>query len=67
MCLWCGGVGLGCVLRWVHIDVCGVAGDKVGVLWICDVPISYSETVDNGYGFAGPCAQVRGAGFWVSK
>ena len=67
MRLWCGRIGLCCVLRCVYVDRCEVTGNKVGVLWVCDVPISYAKAVDNGYGFAGPCAQMCGAGIWVSE
>ena len=76
MRLWCWGVfkgiyvdsdGLWCVFRWIYVDGFNGAGGEVRVFWICDVPVSYAETVDYGYGSAGPGAQMCGAGFWVSK
>ena len=60
-------MGLCCVLRCIYIDGFDGAGDEVGVLWVCDVPVSYAEMVDYGYGFASLGAQLCGAGFWVSE
>ena len=81
MCLWCRGVfrwahvnsdgacsgRLCCVFGWVYVKVFNGAVDIVRVFWICDVPVSYAETVDYRDGSAGSCAQVCSAGFWVSK
>ena len=79
MCLWCGVVfrgdyvdrdgagGLRCIFGWIYVNVFNGAGDEIRVFWVCDVPISYAETVDYGYGCTSPCTQVCGAGFWVSE
>ena len=61
------GVGLCCVFGWVYVDGFDGARGEVGVFWVCDVPVSYAKTVDYRYGSAGPCAQMCGAGFWVSE
>ena len=31
------------VLWWVDVDGCLVVKAKVGVLWFCDVPVSYAK------------------------
>ena len=82
MCLWCWGVfGRGHVdcdgvtrsvgsrvfFRRVYVDGFDSAGNKVRVFRVCDVPVSYAETVDYRYGCAGPSAQLCSAGFWVSE
>ena len=65
MCLWCGRMCQ--IFGWVYIDRYDGAGNEIGVLWVCDVPVSYAEMVDYRYGSTGPCAQMCGAGFWVSE
>ena len=74
MCLWCGGVGLwwvrvdrcegtGDVFRGVYVDRFGGVWFEIRVLWISDVPVSYTKVIGNGYGCASPCTQMCGAGF----
>ena len=53
--------------RWVYIDRYSGAGNEIGVLWVCDVPVSYAKAIDDRYGFASSCAQMCGAGFWMSE
>ena len=67
MCLWCGGVGRCRVFGWVYVDMYNGARSEIGMLWICDVPVSYAKVIDDRYGFASSCTQMCGTGFWVSK
>ena len=57
----------GDIFRGIYVDRFGGVGFEVRVLWISDIPVSYAKAIDNGYGCASPCAQMCGAGFWVSK
>ena len=52
------------VLWWVYVDGCLVK-IKVGVLWFCDVPVTYAKTVGDGYSSICTCTQVGCAGFFV--
>ena len=62
-----GGMGLCWVLWCIYVDGFDGARDEIGVLWVCDVPVSYAEIVDYGYSCTSPGAQMCGTGFWVSK
>ena len=53
------------VFWWVYVDGCLVINIKVGVLWFCDIPVSYAKAVGNGYSCICACAQVGCAGFFV--
>ena len=53
------------VLWWVDVDGCLVVNVKIGVLWFCDVPVSYAKAINNGYGSVCLSAQVCCAGFFV--
>ena len=46
------------VLWWVDVDGCLVVNVKIGVLWFCDVPVSYAKAIDNGDGSICSSAQV---------
>ena len=46
------------VFWWIYVDRCLGARVIVGVLWFCDVPISYAKVIDNRYGGVCMCAQV---------